>query len=518
MTGLHDSEQEAFLLFMLRREKEKLSGLIEFDGDCFSVKPGSRFLNLDAEELLGRLNASGAVVKVREALHVVCSSCGGGSMEATPICGVHGSRLSASKPEKFGLQVKSTEVGGNAADGGQGSALFCEQCGGHPATVSYLLRCDRCGVLQDWRNPVTVGVGVYKLDGKMPVEVKLLESVYDVFAEKGFRTEVLGSVDGKLGVRHFFDVVARQEYTTYAVNVMAHRNGSADVNAVLGGYAESVDLSGVAEHLLVAYPSLDAESEKLSAAYGLNVVEVGSEREVFSRLGSKLKFLGETASLKTGVEGLDRLLGGGFLPGRVYLVLGEAGTGKTILSIQFALQAAKTGGSSMFITTNSTPEEVIDIADRVELPLRKYVNEGKVVVVDTTHQLDEIKSHGADDVWKYKSFVAKVVGEIKGKLAQVGATRLVIDSVTPLIPDGGYDRVREFLTALGQLGCLVIVTKEGNDAVEENFVAGTIAIQSKLVGDEYVKFLSVRKVRGMAHDSRIHEFSIVPRKGVVVKD
>ena len=38
-----------------------------------------------------------------------------------------------------------------------------------------------------------------------------------------------------------------------------------------------------------------------------------------------------TNRISTGIDGLDELLGGGFIRGRTYLVAGEAGTGKTAI-------------------------------------------------------------------------------------------------------------------------------------------------------------------------------------------
>src|SRR5262249_41521402 len=46
--------------------------------------------------------------------------------------------------------------------------------------------------------------------------------------------------------------------------------------------------------------------------------------------------------ISTGIEGLDNILHGGFLSGRVYLVHGDPGTGKTTMGLHF-LSAAQSG-------------------------------------------------------------------------------------------------------------------------------------------------------------------------------
>ena len=54
---------------------------------------------------------------------------------------------------------------------------------------------------------------------------------------------------------------------------------------------------------------------------------------------------------KTGVEGLDHVLAGGLAPGRVYLLEGSPGTGKTTIAAQFLLEGAsgaRPGSTSRF--------------------------------------------------------------------------------------------------------------------------------------------------------------------------
>ena len=45
----------------------------------------------------------------------------------------------------------------------------------------------------------------------------------------------------------------------------------------------------------------------------------------------------ESTRMATGIAGLDRVLGGGLLRGRMYVVKGHAGTGKTTFVLQFLL-------------------------------------------------------------------------------------------------------------------------------------------------------------------------------------
>ena len=51
-------------------------------------------------------------------------------------------------------------------------------------------------------------------------------------------------------------------------------------------------------------------------------------------------------------EPLDALLGGGFAVGEVVVVYGEAGTGKTTLAIQTAVEAARRGSKALYVDTD----------------------------------------------------------------------------------------------------------------------------------------------------------------------
>ena len=68
------------------------------------------------------------------------------------------------------------------------------------------------------------------------------------------------------------------------------------------------------------------------------------------------------AKASTGVEGLDDILAGGLRRGRVYLIEGTPGTGKTTIATQFLLAGAKAGESGLYITLSETEEELRESA------------------------------------------------------------------------------------------------------------------------------------------------------------
>ena len=64
--------------------------------------------------------------------------------------------------------------------------------------------------------------------------------------------------------------------------------------------------------------------------------------------------------VKTGIKGLDDILGGGFLRPSIVLISGTAGTGKTTLAMQSIFNSAKEEEICMYITALSEPIAMIN--------------------------------------------------------------------------------------------------------------------------------------------------------------
>jgi circadian clock protein KaiC len=64
----------------------------------------------------------------------------------------------------------------------------------------------------------------------------------------------------------------------------------------------------------------------------------------------------------SGLTGLDDILGGGFVLGRLHLIEGKAGTGKTTLGMQFILAGRDRGEKVLYITMSETLNELQAVA------------------------------------------------------------------------------------------------------------------------------------------------------------
>ncbi|MGN4163435.1 ATPase domain-containing protein, partial [Streptomyces sp. NEAU-PBA10] len=68
----------------------------------------------------------------------------------------------------------------------------------------------------------------------------------------------------------------------------------------------------------------------------------------------------------TGVPELDRVLGGGLVPGAVVLVAGEPGVGKSTLLLDVAAKAASDEHRTLYVTGEESASQVRLRADRID--------------------------------------------------------------------------------------------------------------------------------------------------------
>src|SRR6201746_1102926 len=137
----------------------------------------------------------------------------------------------------------------------------------------------------------------------------------------------------------------------------------------------------------------------------------------------------------SGVPELDRVLGGGLVPGAAILLAGEPGVGKSTLLLEVAAQPARTRQRTLYITGEESAAQVRLRADR------------------TGGIHDELFLAAETDL-----------GAVLGHVAAVRPTLLVIDSVQTIsagdidgVP-GGVTQVKEVAAALIRMAKLRNIT------------------------------------------------------------
>jgi DNA repair protein RadA/Sms len=74
---------------------------------------------------------------------------------------------------------------------------------------------------------------------------------------------------------------------------------------------------------------------------------------------------GKEERISTGIGELDRVLGGGFVPGSIVLVGGDPGIGKSTLALEMLNKVGLSGRSVLYVTGEESPEQVKMRAERI---------------------------------------------------------------------------------------------------------------------------------------------------------
>src|SRR5437763_1330901 len=69
---------------------------------------------------------------------------------------------------------------------------------------------------------------------------------------------------------------------------------------------------------------------------------------------------GKAEKAAFGIEGLDDITAGGLARGRLYLLEGDPGTGKTTMATEFLLEGVRRGEKCLYITLSETEDELRD--------------------------------------------------------------------------------------------------------------------------------------------------------------
>jgi len=229
--------------------------------------------------------------------------------------------------------------------------------------------------------------------------------------------------------------------------------------------------------------------------------------------------------VKTGIEGLDPLIGGGFIKGRTYLVAGETGTGKTIFALNYLLHGAMRGEPGVYLLVDEEYDNFVAGARSFGWDLEILIKRGALSVVTLLPAfVERVKSKPVETI------VNSIVESLREEVERIGAQRLVIDPIAPLVV-GEEDvvRMREYVRSLltsieRRLGTTTLITSEvptgtlklSRFGVEEFLASGVIVLTLRRVGGRFVRALWVRKMRWRPAEPALYPFEIVPGKGIVV--
>ena len=227
--------------------------------------------------------------------------------------------------------------------------------------------------------------------------------------------------------------------------------------------------------------------------------------------------------IETGIPGFDFLSEGGFPKGRTTLIVGTAGSAKTVFACQFLAEGIKRGETGVFVTFEEPPRSIIKNMRGFGWDIAKWEREGKWAFVDASPQ------PGQKPVVTGEYDLGPLLARIEYAIKKTKATRVSMDSLGAIFSHlDNSALVRSDLfniaAALRELEVTSVMTAERTEeygdisryGVEE-FVADNVVIFRNVLAEEKRRrTLEILKYRGTEHQKGEFPFTIVSGQGVVV--
>ncbi|HXN40465.1 MAG TPA: ATPase domain-containing protein [Myxococcaceae bacterium] len=215
------------------------------------------------------------------------------------------------------------------------------------------------------------------------------------------------------------------------------------------------------------------------------------------------------ARVSLGIPTLDQMVGGGVYPASVTMLLGSSGSGKTIVGLSCLAAGAREKEPGLYFGFSETPAELLRNAEGLGAALSRQLRSKQIELLWQTPSDDRIPDEMA----------ARLIAVVKER----GIRRLFIDGI-----DGfrhfffDPERTGNFFSALcnelRSLGVTTLLSEETQDLFGPEIripVTRLATITDNIVLLRHVelrarlhRLISVMKMRGVATDSALREFSI----------
>lgn len=231
--------------------------------------------------------------------------------------------------------------------------------------------------------------------------------------------------------------------------------------------------------------------------------------------------------IATGINGLDELVDGGLPEGRVILVIGGPGTGKTIMCSQFLYKGIyENQENGVFVSLDESKNHFYTEMQKFGWDFRKAEKERKFAFINATRMSrvatlkEELYKEESRSLRGKKLSIDRLIEDLQAKIQQVNAKRVAVDTLAALtyrFPDPIERRtaVVDLIESLADLGVTSLVTTElgylglERNALEEEFlVHGVIMMQTVFSGGTTTRAIQVEKMREAKVNPSLVPYSI----------
>ena len=215
----------------------------------------------------------------------------------------------------------------------------------------------------------------------------------------------------------------------------------------------------------------------------------------------------------TGIHGLDEVTAGGLPKGRPTLVCGGAGSGKTLLALEFLVRGAmEYGEPGVFMAFEESADELACNVASLGMDLRRMEAQKKLFLDIVVFDRSEVAETGRFDL-------GGLFLRLEAAIDAIGARRVAIDALEVLfagLSNHGILRseLRRLFRWLKDKGVTAVITGERGGGMLtrcglEEYVADCVIVLDHRVNDQVcTRRLRIVKYRGTAHGSNEYPFLI----------
>jgi circadian clock protein KaiC len=228
--------------------------------------------------------------------------------------------------------------------------------------------------------------------------------------------------------------------------------------------------------------------------------------------------------IPSGVIGLDPLIGGGFRPNSVNVIMADPGCGKSTMCWLFS--SADTNVPTLYLSLEQDIDSVINESGSIGIDgFSKKKSNGTLHFVYAFSEQNRVRSGRVahdflmEELPKYIDFFMKISAKYPNGM------RIVIDPITPLLfeLDGimeQRDVLNRIFQSLRKIGTVIVTLEKGFDnqltKVPQYLADSIFELDFVGLGSSINRTLRIKKFRGSKHSEKPHPIEFVKGKGLVV--
>ena len=234
-----------------------------------------------------------------------------------------------------------------------------------------------------------------------------------------------------------------------------------------------------------------------------------------SQISGKLSETGPNGRVSSGISGLDKMLNGGFPQGHIVVAMGDPGTGKTTLALQYIHDGLDKGESCIYISIEEEKESLISTAASYGWELQEYIENNKLKFLKL-------------DLSDIKTLARRIRVELPELIESSGASRIAIDSISlfNIMFDNSIEsriRLVDLNKTVKKSGITAVYTSEtgmqnsfhSKDGIIEYSADGILYLQQSEIASDIRLVLRIIKMRRTLHDRLYRPYDIT-ENGIIV--